>query len=111
MGKCKICGAQSSLGTCLGCSTKIGASLSTIAGIDNQDQPDTMVYGYMQTGPDYQKMERENEIHSRNLGQLEKRIWELDIPSPTIPEYVELHEKMQELVAMCQKWKKEISNA
>ena len=35
-----------------------------------------------------------------DLYEIQNAIWEVDIPSPTVPEYVEHHEQMQELMAL-----------
>lgn len=32
------------------------------------------------------------------LVDLHNKIWDVDIPSPTVPEYIEHHEQMQELM-------------
>lgn len=34
----------------------------------------------------------------RILYELKDAVWDIDIPSPTVPEYVEHHEQMQELM-------------
>jgi hypothetical protein len=36
-------------------------------------------------------------ITLQKLEELRDLIWRLDIPHPTVPEYVELHEKMQRI--------------
>ena len=36
-------------------------------------------------------------------------IWEVDIPSPTVPEYIEHHEEMQMLMRICDEWIRRIS--
>ena len=35
-----------------------------------------------------------------DLYEIQNAIWEVDIPSPTVPEYREHHEQMQELMAL-----------
>lgn len=35
------------------------------------------------------------------IEQIRHKIWEVDIPSPTVPEYVEHHEQMIELMRFC----------
>lgn len=32
------------------------------------------------------------------------RLWDIDIPSPTVPEYVEHHEQVQELMQLTNEW-------
>ena len=41
----------------------------------------------------------ENEVLN-DLGDIRYALWEVDIPSPTIPEYVEHHEQIQKLIAL-----------
>lgn len=41
----------------------------------------------------------ENEIIN-DLGDIRYALWEVDIPSPTVPEYVEHHQQIQELIAL-----------
>ena len=47
-----------------------------------------------------------------DLYEIQNAIWEVDIPSPTVPEYVEHHEQMQELMALVgdkiKQWKEAI---
>lgn len=38
-------------------------------------------------------------------------LWEIDIPSPTVPEYVEHHEQVQRVMALAEKWGKELRDA
>ena len=38
------------------------------------------------------------------LEEIREACWGYDIPSPCCPEYRELHEEMQELMKMCDKW-------
>ena len=33
--------------------------------------------------------------------RIKEEIWDVDIPSPTVPEYIEHHEQMQELMKLC----------
>lgn len=40
------------------------------------------------------RMENEIEQLQVKIVQLRERVWGMDIPHPTVPEYVELHEKM-----------------
>jgi hypothetical protein len=42
------------------------------------------------------------------LFDIQEAIWEIDIPSPTVPEYVEHHNQMQELLALIDTKIKEI---
>lgn len=44
----------------------------------------------------------ENEILN-DLGDIRYALWEVDIPSPTVPEYVEHHQQIQELIALVDK--------
>lgn len=44
------------------------------------------------------------------LGAVKHVIWEEDIPSPTIPEYIELHEKMQRINQVVDEWSEFIVN-
>ena len=51
------------------------------------------------------------ELISKNLAleaieSIRSCIWDVDIPSPTVPEYVEHHEQMQMLMSKCDSWKK-----
>lgn len=41
----------------------------------------------------------ENEVIN-DLGDIRYALWEVDIPSPTVPEYVEYHEQIQKLIAL-----------
>ena len=47
-----------------------------------------------------------------DLYEIQNKIWEFDIPSPTVPEYREHHEQMQELMAFVgdkiKEWKEAI---
>ena len=47
-----------------------------------------------------------------DLYEIQNAIWEVDIPSPTVPEYVEHHEQMQSLMALVgdkiKQWKEAI---
>lgn len=47
-----------------------------------------------------------------DLYDIQNKIWEADIPSPTVPEYREHHEQMQELIAFVgdkiKEWKEAI---
>ena len=38
------------------------------------------------------------------LKEIREKCWGYDIPSPTVPEYRELHEEMQDLMKTCDKW-------
>ena len=38
------------------------------------------------------------------LRDIYKRLWDIDIPSPTVPEYVEHHEQIQELMQRTSEW-------
>ena len=35
---------------------------------------------------------------TREINELRELIWGLDIPSPTVPEYVEFHESIQKIL-------------
>ena len=41
----------------------------------------------------------ENEVLN-DLGDIRVALWEVDIPSPTVPEYVEHHSQIQSLIAL-----------
>ena len=41
----------------------------------------------------------ENEIIN-DLGDIRMALWDADIPSPTVPEYIEHHEQIQELIKL-----------
>lgn len=41
----------------------------------------------------------ENEILG-DLGDIRSALWDIDIPSPTVPEYVEHHQQIQEMIAL-----------
>lgn len=41
----------------------------------------------------------ENEVLN-DLGDIRVALWEVDIPSPTVPEYVEHHNQIQSLIAL-----------
>ena len=47
-----------------------------------------------------------------DLYEIQNKVWEFDIPSPTVPEYIEHHEQMHELMAFVGdkilKWKEAI---
>lgn len=38
------------------------------------------------------------------LRDIYMRLWDIDIPSPTVPEYVEHHEQVQELMQLTNEW-------
>lgn len=38
-------------------------------------------------------------------------LWEIDIPSPTVPEYVEHHEQVQRVMALAEKWGRKLRDA
>lgn len=38
------------------------------------------------------------------LREIRHALWEIDIPSPTVPEYIEHHEGVQEVTAVVNKW-------
>ena len=42
------------------------------------------------------------------LFEIQEAVWGMDIPSPTVPEYVEHHKQMQELLALIDTKIKEI---
>lgn len=47
--------------------------------------------------------ETAEELHTNvieDLQEIYQAIWEIDIPSPTVPEYVEHHNQMQELMKL-----------
>jgi len=35
-------------------------------------------------------------------------LWEIDIPSPTVPEYIEHHEQVQSVLKLAEKWGREL---
>lgn len=35
-------------------------------------------------------------------------LWEIDIPSPTVPEYIEHHERVQSVLKLAEKWGREL---
>ena len=41
----------------------------------------------------------ENEILG-DLGDIRSALWDIDIPSPTVPEYREHHEQIQQVIAL-----------
>ena len=45
------------------------------------------------------------------IGEIYYALWEIDIPSPTVPEYVEHHEQVQRVMALADKWIKELREA
>ena len=50
-----------------------------------------------------------DDLISRSLAveaieNIRRLIWDVDIPSPTVPEYVEHHEQMQMLMRKCDAW-------
>ena len=44
-------------------------------------------------------IEKQNAINI--VKEIKARIWDVDIPSPTVPEYIEHHEQMKELMDFC----------
>lgn len=38
-------------------------------------------------------------------------LWETDIPSPTVPEYIEHHEQVQRVMILAEKWGKKLRDA
>lgn len=56
-------------------------------------------------GEEIVRLRELNKSKDQEIKELKKKInklrtmaWEMDIPYPTIPEYVELHEKMQKII-------------
>ena len=41
----------------------------------------------------------ENEV-LEDLGDIMAALWDIDIPSPTVPEYREHHEQIQQMIAL-----------
>lgn len=41
----------------------------------------------------------ENEVIN-DLGDIRVALWDVDIPHPTVPEYVEHHQQIQKLIAL-----------
>lgn len=35
-------------------------------------------------------------------------LWEIDIPSPTVPEYIEHHEQVHRVMTLAEKWRREL---
>lgn len=42
------------------------------------------------------------------LEEISYALWEIDIPSPTVPEYVEHHEQVQRVMNLVDKWAREM---
>ena len=38
-------------------------------------------------------------IRKERIEELQHKVWLLDIPSPTVPEYIELHECIQKILS------------
>jgi len=53
---------------------------------------------YEDTGYTPEQIERLNDI-AADVEQLRNIVWSVDIPSPTVPEYVEHHENIQKILA------------
>ena len=45
------------------------------------------------------------------LDTIREEVWGIDIPSPTVPEYVEHHEQMQDLLKIIDNLRKDIERA
>lgn len=48
-------------------------------------------------------LEDQNERFKADLEEIHEAIWDVDIPSPTCPEYREHHQQMQELMKLVKK--------
>ena len=47
----------------------------------------------------------------RALEEICFTLWEIDIPHPTCPEYIEHHKQVQRVMAVAEKWSKELRDA
>lgn len=47
----------------------------------------------------------------RALAEICFALWEIDIPHPTCPEYIKHHEQVQRVMAIAEKWGKELRDA
>ena len=47
----------------------------------------------------------------RALEEICFALWEIDIPHPTCPEYIEHHKQVQRVMAIAEKWGKELRDA
>lgn len=45
------------------------------------------------------------------LEEISYGLWEIDIPSPTVPEYIEHHEQVQSVMKLVDKWARKIQAA
>ena len=52
------------------------------------------------------KIEKQTALEALNA--IHERLWEIDIPSPTCPEYVEHHEGVQSVMQVVKAWKTKI---
>lgn len=50
------------------------------------------------------------EMGIKALQEVWQAVWNVDIPSPTVPEYVEHHQQMQEILALIDKRIKEMKD-
>ena len=47
----------------------------------------------------------------RALEEIRFALWEIDIPHPNCPEYIEHHKQVQRVMAIAEKWGKELRDA
>ena len=45
-----------------------------------------------------ESLEQKCDYLAQKIRQLRELVWEQDIPSPTVPEYIELHEKITKIL-------------
>lgn len=50
----------------------------------------------------------DRQVALRALEEIEYALWEIDIPSPTIAEYMEHHEQVQKVMLLVDKWGREL---
>lgn len=50
----------------------------------------------------------DRQVALRALEEIEYALWEIDIPSPTVPEYVEHHEQVQKVMQLVDKWARKL---
>ena len=62
---------------------------------------------------DEMALEKENkyDMAIEALNDIKEKVWEIDIPSPTIPEYVEHHEQVKSVLKVIYNWLTKLEEA
>ena len=62
---------------------------------------------------DEMALEKENkyDMAIKAIHDIKEKVWEIDIPSPTIPEYVEHHEQVKSVLKVIYNWLTKLEEA